>query len=65
MSDKIIEILDSLPVPDRILAAEKLGKLEWLLKRDLTMADSLVRILKSPIGKELRETIKEIANNGL
>jgi hypothetical protein len=63
MSDKkIVEILDSLPAPDRLLAAEKLANLERLHKQDLAIADSLIRILKSPFGKELRGTIREILN---
>jgi hypothetical protein len=65
MSDKkLAEILDSLPAPDRILAAEKLVRLERLHKQDLAMADSLVRILKSqhPQAQKLRQLLKQVAN---
>jgi hypothetical protein len=66
MSDKIAEIVKSLPEADRTLVTEKLVELdrnlERLLKRDAAIADSLFRFLKSPQAERLRRLIKEIAN---
>jgi hypothetical protein len=61
----IAEIVESLPEDDRLLAAEKVVQANRKLERfDSTVASSLLRILKSPLGEVLRSKIKEIANNG-
>jgi hypothetical protein len=66
MSRSITEIIESLPEPDRALAGEKMASLDRRLehqrKFDAAVADSLVRILKSALGKSLRDKIKELAN---
>jgi hypothetical protein len=48
--------------------ARRLAKVDRLITRrnraDADLADSLLRILKSALGKELRDKIQEIATNG-
>jgi hypothetical protein len=68
MSDKIAEIVKSLPEADRVLVAEKLleldRKLEQVRKFDTAVIDALTRVLKSrsPVAQQLRALLKEIAN---
>jgi hypothetical protein len=63
MSQRNAEIVRSLSKEDRLLVTEKLIELERKLRRhDSDLADSLIRVLKGPLGKELRDWIKEIAN---
>jgi hypothetical protein len=62
----VAEIIESLPEADRTIALEKIARIERRIevrqKLDELVADSLLRVLKSPLGKSLKETIKEIAN---
>jgi hypothetical protein len=66
MTRSVAEIVESLSEPDRVLVAEKLAeldrKIEQQRKFDTAVADSLMRILKSALGKSLRDRIKEVAN---
>jgi hypothetical protein len=63
MSSRGDEIVKSLSKEDRLLVTEKMIELERKLRRhDSDLADSLIRVLKGPLGKELRNRIKEIAH---
>jgi hypothetical protein len=58
------QLLSSLPESARAEAAMKVVRLNRALasrhKHDAELADSLLRVLKLPLGKELRQTIREI-----
>jgi hypothetical protein len=61
-------IVDSLSSADRAKLAGHIVRFERALDRrhrqDADLADALLRVLKSPIGKALRDRIKELATNG-
>jgi hypothetical protein len=61
----VAEIIESLPEADRTIALEKIARIERRIeqrrKLDEFIADSLLRVLKSPMGKSLQQKIKEIA----
>jgi hypothetical protein len=61
------EIAAELSEADRTIALEKMASIEKKIqqrsKLDELIADSLLRVLKSPLGKSLQQRIKEIANN--
>jgi hypothetical protein len=67
MTRTVAEIIQTLPESDRVLVTEKLASLDRKLEHrrefDAAVADSLVRILKGPLGKSLRDKIKELAAN--
>jgi hypothetical protein len=67
MARSSAEIVASLPEADRVFVAEKMAELDRKIddqrKFDAAIVDSLIRILKSPLGKTLREKIQEIATN--
>jgi hypothetical protein len=60
----VAEILASLPDSDWTQLAQRLARLDRALsarhKADADLADALIRILKSPIGKKLRQAIANI-----
>jgi hypothetical protein len=61
MSSRSAEIVKSLSKEDRLLVTEKMIELERKLRRqDSDLADALLRVLKGPLGKALRDRIKEI-----
>jgi hypothetical protein len=63
MSSRGDEIVRNLSKENRLLVTEKMIELERKLRRqDSDLADSLIRVLKGPLGKQLRNRIKEIAN---
>ena len=63
MSTRGDEIVRNLSKENRLLVTEKMIELERKLRRqDSDLADSIIRILKGPLGKGLRNRIKEIAN---
>jgi hypothetical protein len=65
MSSRGDEIARSLSKEDRLLVTGKMIELERKLRRqDSDLADALLRVLKGPLGKQLRNRIKEIATNG-
>jgi hypothetical protein len=59
------EIAAELSEADRTIAVEKMARIEQRIeqrrKLDELIADSLLRVLKSPLGKSLQQRIKEIA----
>jgi hypothetical protein len=61
----VAEIIERLPEADRTIALEKIARIERRIeqrrKLDELIADSLLRVLKSPLGKSLQQRIKEIA----
>jgi hypothetical protein len=67
MARSTAEIIATLSESDRVLVAEKMAELDRKIddqrKFDAAIVDSLIRILKSPLGKTLREKIKEIATS--
>jgi hypothetical protein len=65
MSSRGDEIARNLSKEDRLLVTGKMIELERKLRRhDSDLADALMRVLKGPLGKQLRSRIKEIATNG-
>jgi hypothetical protein len=66
MARSITEIVESLSESDRVLVGEKMVELDRRLehqrKFDAAVADSLLRVLKSALGKTLRDKLKEIAH---
>ena len=60
-------IVDSLSAADRAKLAGHLVRFEQALdrryKQDADLVDALLRILKSPLGKELRNRIRKITAN--
>jgi hypothetical protein len=63
----IADIIERLPETDRAIALEKMAsiekKIEQRRKLDELIADSLLRVLRTPLGKPLQQKIKEIAND--
>ena len=61
------EIIASLPEAGRVFVSEKLAELDRKLEQrrqfDAAVVESLLRALKGPLGKTLRDKIKEIAAN--
>jgi hypothetical protein len=61
----VAEIIEGLSEADRTIALEKIARIERRIeqrrKLDEFIADSLLRVLKSPMGKSLQQKIKEIA----
>jgi len=61
---RLADIIASLSAPDRENVVQRLTNLNRMIARrhqqDLDLADSLLRVLKSPLGKGLRDRIKEI-----
>ena len=51
------------PVPGTAEIARRFRNLDQRHRADTDLADALIRILRSSIGKELRTRIKEIAKN--
>ena len=66
MARSTAEIVATLSEPDRIFVSEKMAELDRKLEQrrqfDAAVVESLLRILKSPIGKTLRDKIKEVSN---
>jgi hypothetical protein len=66
MARSTAEIVASLSEPDRVFVAEKMAevdrKLEQRRQFDAAVVDSLIRVLKTPLGKSLRDKIKEITD---
>jgi len=66
MARSFDEIAAGLSESDRARVAEKIAeldrKIEHQQKFDAAVVDSLLRILRSRLGKELRSRLKEIAN---
>ena len=66
MTRSTAEIIASLSESDRSLVAEKMAELDRKLEErrrfDSAVVDSLLRALKGPLGKTLRDKIKEISN---
>jgi hypothetical protein len=64
----VAEIIEGLSEDDRAIALQKIAHIEKRIearrKLDELVADSLLRVLKTPLGKILKETIKDIAKNG-
>jgi hypothetical protein len=62
----VAEIIEKLSEADRTIALEKIARIERRIeqrrKLDELIADSLLRVLRSPLGKSLQQRIKEIAN---
>jgi hypothetical protein len=60
----VAEIVADLPDSARVEAATRIAKLNRMITRrhqqDSDLADALLRILKSALGKELRDKIREI-----
>jgi len=50
-------------VPSTAEIARRFRNLDQRRQADTDLADALTRILRSPIGKELRTRIKEVAKN--
>jgi hypothetical protein len=61
----VADIIERLPETDRTIALQKIARIEEKIeqrrKLDELIADSLLRVLKSPLGKSLQQRIKEIA----
>jgi len=61
------EIIASLPEAGRVFVSEKLAELDRKLEQrrqfDAAVVESLLRALKGPLGKTLRDKTKEIAAN--
>jgi hypothetical protein len=61
------EIVASLPDAVRAEAATRIARVNRLIasrqRQDSDLADALLRVLKSELGKELRDTIMEISTN--
>jgi hypothetical protein len=61
----VADIIERLPETDRTIALQKIARIEEKIeqrrKLDELVADSLLRALKSPLGKSLQQRIKEIA----
>jgi hypothetical protein len=60
----LAEIVADIPDTVRVAAATRIARVNRLMSRrhqqDSDLADALLRILKSPLGKGLRDRIKEI-----
>jgi hypothetical protein len=60
------EIIAKLSEAERGIVAERMVRIERLLARrheqETELADTLLRIMQSPLGKELRDKIREISN---
>ena len=63
----LTEIVATLPDSARVEAITRIAKLDRILARrtkaDADLADALLRVLKSALGKELRDRIREISGN--
>jgi len=66
MARSTAEIVATLSEPDRIFVSEKMAELDRKLEQrrqfDAAVVESLLRILKSPIGKTLRDTARPAAH---
>lgn len=68
MARSTAEIVASLSESDRVFVAEKMAELDRKLGQrrqfDAAVVESLLRALKGPLGKPLKDKIKEISANG-